>query len=318
MPATMAPDPVACPICGSRAPRPALYRLRSFDVIRCGDCGGLQRDPLPDGAEMESYYRDPAYIEGAYFDAPSSSGVHEGPEFAIFREALGHLEQRRRSRGLAPVGRLLDVGAGSGSFLETAAARGWQAEGVELSPELAARAEARSGARVRCGDFPAVELPPSSWDAITMWDVLEHTVDPGAFLDRARELLAPGGALVVFTIDAASLFNIVGHLGWRLSLGRLSSPLELLYDKRHNHYFTSRTLATLVARHGFAVEFLANHPAHLGRWLSEPASPLVLAGAAVLDLLSIPFRRPYRQLLVLTEAKTSGGGGQPMSNFSSR
>jgi len=299
----MTTDTAACPICGSSAPRTVVYRLRPFDVIRCGDCGGLQRDPLPTPAEMEGYYRDPAYIEGGYFDADAATATkagRESPETAIFREALEHLEARRREAGLAATGRLLDVGAGSGSFLELARARGWQADGVELSPELAARAEARSGARVVCGDFPSVALPFESYDAVTLWDVLEHTTDPGTFLDRARALLAPGGRLVVFTIDAASLFNVAGHLAWRLTAGRMTSPLELLYDKRHNHYFTAATLRMLIARHGLGVERVSIHRAHLGRWLSEPASALVLAGAEVIDLLSIPLRRPYRQLLYVT------------------
>lgn len=297
----MTTDASACPICGSRSARTVVYRLRPFDVIRCEGCGGLQRDPLPTPAEMEGYYRDPAYIDGGYFDAPPvADAAREGPEAAIFREALEHLEARRRAAGSPATGRLLDVGAGSGAFLELARSRGWQADGVELSPELAARAEARSGARVACGDFPSVELPSSSYDAVTLWDVLEHTTDPGAFLDRARALLAPGAVLVVFTIDAASLFNTAGHLAWRLTFGRMTSPLELLYDKRHNHYFTSATLRTLIGRHGLRVEGVATHRAHLGRWLSEPASALVLAGAEAIDLLSIPLGRPYRQLLYVT------------------
>lgn len=309
MPATEA---AACPVCGSRAPRRPVYRLRPFDVIRCGECGGLQRDPLPSTAEMEGYYRDPAYIEGGYFDAPSPAASRESPETAIFREALEHLEGRRRAASLPATGRLLDVGAGSGSFLEMARSRGWAAEGVELSPELAARAARRSGARVACGDFPSVDLPRTSFDAVTLWDVLEHTADPGAFLDRARELLAPGGVLVVFTIDAASLFNAAGHLAWRLTLGRMTSPLELLYDKRHNHYFTSATLRRLIEGHGLRIERIDTHRAHLGRWLSEPASPLVLAGAEVIDLLSVPLRRPYRQLLYVTagDAAAAAEGGR--------
>lgn len=291
---------VPCPICGSPAARKTIYRLRSFDVIRCDGCGGLQRDPLPSAAEMEGYYSDPGYIDGSYFDGAAAASRRESPETRIFGEALDRFARQRASRGLG--GRLLDVGAGSGAFLEMARARGWQADGVELSPELAARAATRSGARVVQGDFPSALLPEASYDVVTMWDVLEHTADPGTFLDRARMLLAPGGMLLVFTIDAASLFNVVADLAWRATLHRLVRPLELLYDKRHNHYFTSRTLATLLGRHGLVVEHRAVHRAHLGRWLSEPAGPVVLAGAGVLDLLSLPLGRPYRQLLYCVAA----------------
>jgi 2-polyprenyl-3-methyl-5-hydroxy-6-metoxy-1,4-benzoquinol methylase len=286
----------ACPVCSQADRRSILYRLGPFDVTRCDACGALQRDPLPSAAEMESYYSDPAYIEGAYFEAA------EGPEAAIWREALDFLETRRASEGLVRTGRVLDVGAGSGGFLELARSRGWEGAGIELSPELARRAESRSGARVVQGDFTDFEPGPPEWDAVTMWDVLEHTADPGAFLDRARSLLARRGVLVVFTIDAASLFNVVADLAWRLTMHRLSRPLELLYDKRHNHYFTSASLRTLLHRHGFRVEAARNHRAHLGRWLSEPASPAVLAGAEVIDLVSIPLGRQYRQLLYCVAA----------------
>jgi 2-polyprenyl-3-methyl-5-hydroxy-6-metoxy-1,4-benzoquinol methylase len=294
----MTTEPAACAVCGSTKPRPSLYRLRAFDVVRCPDCGALQRDPLPSPEEMESYYSDPAYITGGYFEA----GGREGPEVEIYREALAFVGARRRERGVAAAGRVLDVGAGAGTFLELARAAGWEATGIELSPELAERAQARSGARVVQGDVLTAPLAEAGFDAITMWDVLEHTTDPGAVLDRARSLLAPGGVLVVFTIDAASLFNVVAEVAWRVSLGRLTSPLELLYDKRHNHYFTGNTLATLLSRHGFRVEKSQTHRAHLGRWLSEPASAVVLAGAEVIDLLSVPLRRPYRQLLYCVES----------------
>jgi 2-polyprenyl-3-methyl-5-hydroxy-6-metoxy-1,4-benzoquinol methylase len=285
-----------CPICGRTGTREIVYRLRPFDVVRCAECGGLARDPLPTDEEMQAYYRDPRYIEGGYF-ADGAHGDRLNPETEIFNEALDRLTERRRSRGAPGAGRVLDVGAGSGAFLKLARERGWDVEGVELSPELAARAAGVSGANVVVGDFASAVFAHASFDAITMWDVLEHTADPGVVLDRARDLLRPGGVLVVFTIDAGSLFNVAGHIAWRLSLGRMTSPLELLYDKRHNHYFTSKTLATLLGRHGFSIERADTHRAHLGRWLSEPASPLVLAGAAVIDALSVPLGRPYRQLI---------------------
>lgn len=290
-----ATDPEAhCPICATQGQRRIVYHLKSFDVVECRMCGGLQRDPLPTTNEMEGYYRDPRYIDGGYFADERDS---RGPEHLIFGEALDFLAARRIAAGLPATGGLLDVGAGAGTFLELARQRDWKTGGVEFSPELAARAEARSGARVVQGDFTTVDLEGGTWDAVTMWDVLEHTADPGAFLDRSRSLLAPGGVLVVFTIDAASLFNVVADLAWRLTAHRLASPLELLYDKRHNHYFTSRTLRTLLRRHGLRIEHARTHQAHLGRWLSEPAGRIVLAGAGVIDLLSIPLGRPYRQLL---------------------
>ena len=176
----------ACPLCGGGGERAVVYRLRPFDVVRCPACGGLQRDPLPDQQEMESYYRDAAYLGGTYFSEAAA-----GPEAALHREALDWLAARRRARGLATTGRLLDVGAGSGAFLAAARRQGWDAQGLEISPELADRAQAHSGAVVRTGDFASMALADGAFDCVAMWDVLEHCLDPGVFLDRACSLLAP-------------------------------------------------------------------------------------------------------------------------------
>jgi 2-polyprenyl-3-methyl-5-hydroxy-6-metoxy-1,4-benzoquinol methylase len=151
------------------------------------------------------------------------------------------LYERRLARLPAPApghDRLCDVGCGDGQFLELAMARGWTAHGVELNPPAAEAARAR-GAVVVVGVIEEIDdLPWGSFDVVTSWDVLEHTPDPGPFSERLARLLAPGGTLVVTTLNYDSLVRLC--FGWRWSM---------VCDD-HFTYWNARSLRTLFESRG--------------------------------------------------------------------
>ena len=257
----------------------------------------LFRWPLPDAAELAAMYDDPAYLESAYFRDSRGERGGEGPEIGIYREAA-----RRVEALLGRPPRALDVGCGSGVFLDLARRRGWRVEGVELSAGHARAVGERLGIPVHAGDFLDAPLPRASFDAVSMWDLLEHVNDPRAVLARARELLTADGRLVILTIDSTSLFNRLAHTASRLAPRRAAVLLELLYDARHNYYFSGETLEALLGRCGFAIEQREPHRAYLGRWLSEPAPWWVRAPSHAVDALSTVVGREYRQLLICRAA----------------
>lgn len=256
------------------------------------------RDPLPTAADLRRMYDDPDYHGSAYFADVDDGAAQRHPEHEIYDAALAELAARRAPGADGNRGTLLDVGCGSGAFLKRAAAAGWSPTGVELSRDLAAAARRNHGLSVIEADFATAELPGGAYDVITMWDFLEHVVDPVATLAHARRLLAPGGVLVVFTIDSSSLFNVVGHVSYRATLGSWTKPCELLYDERHCFFFTASTLAALLASCGFRITNRLTFRAHLSRWLSRPVSRPVRFASEVIDICSTLVGRPYRQLLV--------------------
>jgi SAM-dependent methyltransferase len=275
-----------CPIC--RSPDVALrHRLPRFAVFGCAACSLRFRHPLPTAKELRAMYEDPRYHASAYFTEPDA----RSPEGRIFRRGLADLA------ALVRPGRLLDVGCARGTFLALARDAGWQAEGVELSAQHAAQARAR-GFPIFEGDFLAAPLPAGAFQAITMWDFLEHVNDPLAVLAAARRLLAPDGVLLVFTIDSASLFNVAGDVLFRASGGRAVRLLELLYDYRHNYYFTRAALTRATEDAGFAALRWRADRAHLGRWVSEPAPWYLFAGGFLVDLASLVVGMPYRRTIL--------------------
>ncbi|TMA78864.1 MAG: class I SAM-dependent methyltransferase [Deltaproteobacteria bacterium] len=298
--------PAACALCG--ATTITLHcRLRRFSVYRCDACTLRFRHPLPDAAELRTMYEDERYHESVYFENARAGYDADAPEVRIYRRALSDLAElapSAQAQAGAPTTpsardrRLLDVGCATGVFLDLARTAGWDLRGVELSARHAGYARDTFALDVWHGDFLAAPFAPASFDAITMWDFLEHVLDPRAVVAQARRLLAPGGLLLVFTIDSTSLFNRLGDVLQTVSGGRVARPVELLYDARHNYYFTAASLGRLLEDGGFRVERWRTDRAYLGRWLAEPAPWYLVAGGYVVDTLSLLLRLQYRRTAI--------------------
>jgi SAM-dependent methyltransferase len=154
--------------------------------------------------------------------------------------------------------RLAELGCGSGGMLE-ALGRFGTAVGVEMDPALRARARER-GLDVRAGALPeAIPLEPGRWDAVCLFDVLEHVDDEAGALAACRRLLAPGGRLFV-TVPAYAWL-------W-------SRHDELLGHRRR---YTARALRRAAEGGGYTVERLT----YFNTLLAPPIMAVRLARAAL-------------------------------------
>jgi SAM-dependent methyltransferase len=104
---------------------------------------------------------------------------------------------RRITEACPERGKLLDVGAGLGLFMQEMAALGWVVEGVEPSRIAAQAARERTGAIVHQGVLEALNLPEASYDAVAFFDALRTVPDPALFLRQSRRLLSPAGTLFI-------------------------------------------------------------------------------------------------------------------------
>lgn len=101
-----------------------------------------------------------------------------------------------------PIGRLVDIGTGTGRMLELFAGGADHALGVDRSPEMlrVARvklADAGLGAELRQGDMYALPLPDGSADTVIIHQVLHYAQQPAAAVEEAARLLGPGGRLLI-------------------------------------------------------------------------------------------------------------------------
>lgn len=99
--------------------------------------------------------------------------------------------------------KLLDVGCSSGDFLLTAKKLGFTAEGVEPAPKAAITAQ-NLGLNVTCGLLENLNLPEKNYDAITLFEVIEHLAKPMPLLLECQKLLKKSGLLIINTGNSTS------------------------------------------------------------------------------------------------------------------
>jgi len=236
-------ETTVCNLCGS--PEAAVvyhlsdYLLEKPDVqatlVRCQNCGLVYQNPRPTLSEMGAHY-PPEY------DSYNPDGG-EKASWLMRRLVQYGLDKRVRFVTRAVEGgRLLDVGCATGLFLRAVPSDRFQVQGVEVSPHAAEIAR-RLGLDVFTGTLEQAAFPAASFDAVTLWDVLEHLHDPLASLQEITRILKPGGALI---------FRVPHGGSWDARLfGRYWAGLD---TPRHLYVFDRQTLIALLAKAGLQIE----------------------------------------------------------------
>lgn len=185
--------------------------------------------------------------------------------------------------------RVAELGCGSGGLLE-ALGRFGSAVGVEADPALLETAQQR-GLDCRPGSLPSdVPLPSGEWDAVCLFDVLEHLDDESAALGACGRLLAPGGLLFVAVPAYAWLWSrhdeLLGHRRRYTSprLRRVVEAAGLLVERVS--YFNALLAAPIIA-----VRLLRRALRRDGHDLSRPPAPLNRLLAAVFSVEARLLRR---------------------------
>lgn len=207
-------------------------------IYKCCRCGLIFVWPLPESL-LDVYSED--YFSGAkrgfgYVDYDRDKAPTIGT-FEYFLETIEKFSDKK--------GKLLDVGAASGFFLEIAGKRGWDISGVEIS-EFAASKAREKGLEVITGIIEDLRNRGEHFDVITMWDVIEHLADPGKALDVAYKLLSNNGIIAINTPDSGCLFAGIMGKNW-----------HSLIPPEHLTIFNQRNLPYLLKKRGFKVLFIA-------------------------------------------------------------
>ncbi|MCB9832278.1 MAG: class I SAM-dependent methyltransferase [Planctomycetes bacterium] len=192
--------PVACAMCGSDEAK-VIVSDPPFEVRRCGRCAFVYVSPRVPDDEIHRIYGD-EYFQS---DCPSDYGYGGYLEDAACHRKTFRKKARFVTR-FKQSGRLLEIGAAGGFFLDEMRRRGFQVEGVELSPRACAFAREQLGIEtIHNARLQDLDFAPASFDLIVAFDVIEHLADPFTALRDMRRLLAPDGVLVLQTQNVASL-----------------------------------------------------------------------------------------------------------------
>lgn len=237
-----------------------------WSLLACAGCDSVWLSPRPSAEALVDFYEDYFTHAAPTEETRLQRVVHRGIP-ASFGAAPPDLApwERRCGRALAWIGplrelawqsvmwleparrgRLLDVGCGAGHLLARMQSLGWSVHGIEADPAAARIAADGVGVdRVHQGDLCDAPFDAGSFDAVTLFHVLEHVADPGEALARCRALLAPGGRLVLATPNLESLGRRAFGAAW------------LHWDPpRHLQLYSRGALARLTEDAGLTVKRL--------------------------------------------------------------
>ncbi len=228
-----------CPICGAPSIHPVLevkdntVSGKTFAVWHCDSCTGRFTQDIPGKEEIGAYYQSSDYI--------SHSDTREGLVNRLYHQVRAiTLNTKRRMVQAATrrsTGTLLDLGCGTGAFLHVMEKAGWHVTGLEPDPGAREKAASLYGLRIQPIEALA-HLEPASFNAITLWHVLEHVHDLGEYIEQCKRLLVPGGAILIAVPNYLSLDAQHYGSSWAA------------YDvPRHLYHFSPRSMERLLDKH---------------------------------------------------------------------
>lgn len=231
VPATPLARQDACPVCGSHTPGSALVERR-VALLVCTVCRFSWQNPRPTSAWLEALYRGDYYKPWKLEERPDEV---RRLKLATFSGWLERIEKKLGRRG-----RLLDLGCASGFMLEAAQERGWEVYGVELS-HAAETAQKRFGSAVTQGRLEDARFPDGHFDAVTMFDFIEHLENAKQILAEVRRVLRDDGVLALSTPNVDSATCTLMGKRWPH------------YKEEHLVYFSTESLAQSLSQAGYSI-----------------------------------------------------------------
>lgn len=223
------PDYFACTNCGYGAHGP---------IVQCSKCKMIYVDEAITQKEISDFYEiseDPLYLQ------------EQKAREKTFRHYLSKMEKAFPNKG-----KLLDIGTNTGLFVKVARESGWEAFGLEPGKQAAEYAKKKFGLDLINKPFEDNTFPVSSFDVVTMWDVIEHFTDPVVELKKINNILKPQGLLCFSTVDPYSLVARLRGSSWpwymemhRVLIGKESAEYYLkrvgfknIIFQRHWRFFS--------------------------------------------------------------------------------
>ena len=160
----------------------------SFDLILDEKYDMLITHPKPQDSDLGKYYNSEDYI--SHTDSKRSFFEKVYHQVRVYTIAQ---KERLLFKEVKRAGKVLDIGCGTGDFLAYCKVKKWDTFGIEPSEKAKAIAQKKGVAFFNSLD----EIPDNTFDAITLWHVLEHVPDLDFYINQISRIAKPGATIIV-------------------------------------------------------------------------------------------------------------------------
>ena len=234
----------SCPVCKSTQIQPQLsvkdYTVsgETFSIVACNNCTHLFTQNVAQQNEIGKYYASEKYIS----HSDTQIGLVNKLYHSIRKRTLQSKQRLIERETEKSNGNILDIGCGTGAFLNTMKTGGWKITGLE--PDETARVKAKTLYGIE--PQPSINifnLSENSYDAITMWHVLEHVHQLHEYIEQLKNVLTKQGKIFIAVPNYTSYD--AQHYG----------QFWAAYDvPRHLYHFSPASMKKLVEEHGLTIK----------------------------------------------------------------
>lgn len=231
-----------CPLCQGNNYKRILTKFER-NIVKCRKCGLIYANPRIQESELFERYTSSFFFD-EYLPAFKATSTHYDlniirSHFFLFLQLI--------AKYFTPGKRLLDVGCGAGFFLKAAEEKGWEVEGVEISPAASEYAQNIVRVKVLKGKLEDKHLPAEKYDLAVLSETIEHLMNPLDTLKEIYRILTKEGILLISTPDYNSLSRLFLRKNWAVI-----SPEE------HFSIFTKKNLCHILQKANFCVLGIRN------------------------------------------------------------
>ncbi|MCE6993096.1 class I SAM-dependent methyltransferase [Dyadobacter sp. CY323] len=232
-----------CPVCNNTSFENFLnvtdYTVsqKEFTIQKCITCQFLFTNPRPDESEIGDYYQSQDYIS------------HNDQAKGLISKVYGIVRDYTIGQKVKMInnlsngkGKLLDIGCGTGNFVNAGKENGWNVFGTEPDPNARNAAAAKTG-NIIFESIQAPELISEKFDIITMWHVLEHVHYLNETLDWLDQHINQNGTILIAVPNPES-YDAANY-------GRYWAAYDV---PRHLYHFTKNTMQKLLGNHGLTIQ----------------------------------------------------------------
>jgi 2-polyprenyl-3-methyl-5-hydroxy-6-metoxy-1,4-benzoquinol methylase len=233
-----------CPVCHSTEIHYAFsakdYTVSNemFSVVKCEGCTHMFTQNVATQNDIGKYYQSENYIS----HSDTQEGIVNKLYHAVRKRTLTGKKNLVQTETGKQHGKILDIGCGTGAFLNTMKQAGWESTGLE--PDDAARMKAVELYNINPQPSQQIfNLPHNTYDAITMWHVLEHVHQLHEYIAQLKNMLTANGRIFIAVPNYKSYDAQHYAAHWAA------------YDvPRHLYHFSPASMKNLVEQHGLTIK----------------------------------------------------------------
>ncbi|MGI8582793.1 MAG: class I SAM-dependent methyltransferase [Chitinophagaceae bacterium] len=234
----------ACPCCNEEniekilSAKDHTVSNEIFEIWQCNTCTIRFTQNIPDKNEIGKFYKSENYIS----HSDTKKGFINSMYHMVRQRTLNSKKKLIEKYTRLSTGKVLDIGAGTGAFLQTMNQSKWEVTGVESHDTARENAKKLYGLSLQApGEI--FNLRPQSFDAITLWHVLEHVHELHVYMDQLKKLLKPTGYLFI----AVPNYNCYDE--------KVYKEFWAAYDvPRHLYHFSPTSITQLLLKHGLQLK----------------------------------------------------------------